>query len=347
MRLHAPLPFLPIFSLRPGTKVLLPGSTIAAEAFPTALRLSGKELHFPGLGAPREWRVLVDAMRRTVCLEGKGVEGFFRLCIEQEEGALCLRSMKGPLQVDEGGRTTVLQRGDTLVLAKNAPRGPCPPLSRLLLGCNKELCCDRISASLDMNEVLPLWYQFGPGGVLTDKPSKTLFGAVVEAIQTKDRGAVFPAFCALFRAGIEGVFVPKRHDDRFLGYSIAPWPEGMEDVQSHVSAAIRSLFLTEDGSTVDLLPCLPRECAAGRLLREPLLSGHLISLEWRKGCLRRVLLEAAHDGVVAFRTAMGSGSIRTSSGRKKSIVLAEPFEVRGGEAYLIDNLVPPSGGGSF
>ena len=337
MRLCAPPPYLPIVSTRPGIKIMLPGSTVVMEAFPTALRLPHRELLFPKLGAPRDWNVVLDAMRRTVCLEGKGTEGFFRIRVDQTAEGLCLRSMKGPLEVKDRGQTTVLQRGETMELAKDSPRSSRSSLPRLLLGCNKALCWERISASSDMNEVLPLWYQFGSGGCLADGPSATLFGAVIEAIRTKDRFAVSFAFHALFRAGTEGIFVPKRVDDCFLGYPMPSWPDGMEDVQSHVSSAIRSLFLTEDGSSVDLLPCLPKECIAGRLLREPLLSGHIISFEWRKGLLRRVLLEAAHDGLVTLRTSMSSGYVRSSSGRKKPILLANPLEVRQGEKYLIDN----------
>ena len=337
MRLTVPPPFLPIFSFRPGIKVMLPGSTVVLEAFPTALRLAHRELFFPKLGVPRDWKVVLDPMRRTVCLEGRGAEGFFRIRIDQTAEGLCLQSLKGPLEVRDGSKTFVVQRSEPMALAKDVPESPRPPLPRLLLGCNKALCWDRISVSSDMNEVLPLWYQFGSPCRLNDEPSPTLFGAVIEAIRTKNRLAVFEAFQALFRAGTEGIFVPKRVDDGFLGYPMPPWPDGMEDVFSHVGSAIRSLFLTEEDSVVTLLPCLPKECIAGRLLREPLLSGHTISLEWRKGLLRRVLLKTAHDGFVTLRSSMGSGYIRASSGRKKPFFFAEPLEVRRGEEYLIDN----------
>jgi hypothetical protein len=192
-----------------------------------------------------------------------------------------------------------------------------------------------------MAEVLPLWYQFGSPSSVTDEPSSTLFGSIIQAIRTKDTKAIFPAFETLFSAGVEGIFVPKRVDDCFLGYNMPIWPDevNLPSVPDHVAAAIRSLFLVEEGSVVDLLPCLPRECVSGRLLHEKLFLGHTINIEWRKGVLRRVLLRAAHDGLVTFRSSLRAGYIRTlrKPGRKKPFLFREPIEVQKGEEFLLDN----------
>jgi hypothetical protein len=350
LRQFTPPRYLPLFSSRPGVKISLPGSAHVVQAFPTALRLflcrpDGlelvRELVFPKLGVPHDWRVLLDAMRRTICIEGKGSSGFFRLRIEQTFEGLSLRSMKGPFEVRMHDQVVPLQKNESLILAQ-PPYLPVPfPMPRLLLGCNKARQWDRISASPEMSEVLPLWYEFGSGGGVADEPSSTLFGAVVKAIHAKDTPAVFPAYEVLFRAGVEGMFAPKKTDDCFLGYDMPIWPDGMEltAVHDHVCATIRSLFFTEEGAVVTLLPCLPRECVAGRLLHERLSTGHTINIEWRKGVLRRVLLRAAHDGVLTFKAALRTGSIRSlrTPGRKKQVLFGEPIEVRQGENYLLDN----------
>ena len=347
LRQCTPPRYLPLFSSRPGMRVAFPGEPYTVQAFPTLLRLLCqedeelvRELHFPKLGAPRDWRVLVDAMRRTVTVEGKGAEGFFRLRIDQEAEGLSLRSVKGPLEIQSKDHAETVQRGEPVVLVPSIGRKRFP-MPRLLLGCHKELNWDRISAHPDMNEILPLWYQFGSGEIVANEPSSTLFGAVVEAIQAKERKAVFPAFEALFRAGTKGIFVPKRADDAFLGYSAPAWPEEMElfALQNHLYSAIRSLFLIEEGSVVDLLPALPCESAAGRLLREQLSSGHMISIEWRKGQLRRVFVRAAHDGLLTVRALPKKGFLRALRGHepKRPFLVGEPIEVRQGQEFLLDN----------
>ena len=345
VRQCTPPKYLPLFSSRPGIKIAFPGLPCIIQAFPTALRLfadqkEARELVFPTIGVPKDWTVFVDAMRRIISIEGRGTEGFFRIHIESTLDGLSLRSMKGPFEIRDRDQTTVLQRGASMVFASSYSPAPFP-MPRLLLGCNKELNWDRIAASSDMNEILPLWYQLGSSDHVTNESSSTLFGTVVDAIRSKDKGAVFPACRALFHAGIDGMFVPKKVDDCFLGYSVPAWPDEMDlpTIQTHMCSAIRSLFLIEEGAVVDLLPCLPRECVAGRLLRERLSSEHVINIEWRKGFLRRVFVRAAHDGSVTFRAAprMGWISRLRSRARKKQFLLGEAIEVRQGEDYLLDN----------
>ena len=342
--------YLPLFSSNPGVKITLPGSGFVLQPFPTALRVyvcrsEGvdlvRELFFPKLGVPQDWCVALDAMRRTVCIEGRGAGGFFRLRIDQTEDGLALRSMKGSLEAQNHDQTFSLEKGELLVLAQSVYAPVRFPMPRLLLGCNKASNWDRISASPEMSEVLPLWYQFGSASMLRDEPSSSLFGSVIQSIRTKETTAIFPAFKALFRAGIGGMFVPKREDDCFLGYKAPIWPEEIKlpSIHDHVATAIRSLFLTEEGSVVDLLPCLPRKCISGRLLHEKLFSGHTINIEWRKSMLRRVLLRADHDGLITFRASVRSGSIRSlrTPARKRPFLLGDPIEVRQGEEYLLDN----------
>jgi hypothetical protein len=349
-RLSTPPRHLPLFSSRPGIKIYLPGSPFVVQVFPTALRLFlcgpdgfelQRELIFPKLGPVQDWRVLLDAMRRTLCLEGKAQSGFFRIRLDFSSDELALRSLKGPLDLCDSKQPVVLQKNESIILGQLSAVSRPFPMPRLLLGCNKAFNWDRISASPDMNEVLPLWYQFGCGSQLAEEPSTTLFGRVVEVIRAKKRADISFAFDALLRAGTDGMFVPKKTDDCFLGYAAPAWPEEMElsSIQSHVGSLIRSLFLTEEGSVIDLLPCVPKESLSGRLLHEQLSSGHTISIEWRKGVLRRVLLRAAHDGLVTLRSSVRNGWIRSlrTPTRKRSFMFDEPIDVQNGEEYLLDN----------
>ncbi len=342
--------YLSTFFCRPGMKTYLPGSTHFLQMFPTAFRLYScrydesellKEVVFPDLGPISGWMVSVDTMRHAVFVEGRGAAGFFRYRIDATPDGIVFRSLKSTMKVRMNGLDCDLGCSEKLVLIDTACASCRFPTPRLLLGCNKESSLERIVASPTMDEVLPLWYQLALPDTVLIEPSETLLGNIINAVQRKQVRAVSSAFSAFFRTAIDGFFVPKRFDDLFLGSALPLLPEAMALSQVHpvICSLLRSLFLQESGAIVTVLPCLPSECVAGRLLNETLLTGHSIDIEWRKGQLRRVLIKAMHDGVVSVQTSSKTGSICALSkgARKKKFAMGDEIELKKGEQILLDN----------
>jgi hypothetical protein len=351
LRQFTPPPYLPAFTHHPGTKIYLAGSSHVIEVFPTAIRVYAchafdlkciKELVFPELGPLSGWMACVDPMRHNIQIEGRGRHGFVRYRIYSTEEGVFLKPSTGMMKVAVGGIGTDVQKSDAFPLVGipcSLPRYPTP---RLLLGCNKAPNWDRISEAPVMEEVLPLWYQMSPPSPdLSLDSSSTLFGAIVESIQKRDAMTIISAFATFFRVAIDGFFVPKRTDNLFLGYEKPLLPDEMLLTQVHpnICGMVRSLFLQEMSDIINILPCLPKELVSGRLLHETLLSGHQIDIEWRKGEVRRVLLHAAHDGVVTIKARAATASIIPLHGRtrKKVFTIGEEVEVQKGKHYLLDN----------
>ena len=353
LRQFTPPHSLPPFTHKPGTMAYLPGSPHVIQVFPTALRLYGwhfdetelvQELTFPDVGPLSGWTASFDSMRHIVVLEGSAKQGFVRFCIDSSPDGISFRSRKGPVKVVTRDETVCLQQGEKFPLVQTPCTPPQFPTPRLLLGWNKAQNWDRICTTAAMEEVLPLWYQLSPARSETAiEPSSTLIGQIIEAIQKQDSHAVLSAFATFFRVAIHDFFVPKRKDDLFLGYSNPLLPDDMSIVQVHplICCLIRSMFLQEEGNIVTILPCLPKEFIAGRLLHETLTSGHHIDLEWRKGCIRRILVHATRDDTLTLRSSAASGSIRELHGkRRKSIFkVGDPIEIHKDEQYLLDNFL--------
>jgi hypothetical protein len=351
LRQFIPPSYLPTFTHRPGTKIYLAGASYVIEVYPTALRLYAchaselecvKEISFPEFGPLSGWVVFIDSIRQTLQVEGRGRQGFIRYRIYSTSDGLFLKPSSCMMKVAVDGFGTDVQKGAAIVLSAGAGTPPRFPTPRLLLGCNKAPNWDRISDRPTMEEVLSLWYQLSsPNEEISLRPSSTLFGAVVEAVQKKDATTIISAFETFFGAAVDGFFVPKRYDDLFLGHKdpLLPNEMSLSQIHSSLCSMIRSLFLREEGGAVEILPCLPKELSSGRLLHETLLSGYQINVEWRKGQVRRVLLHATHDGMVTMKAHAATASIRLLSGgaRKKVFAIGEGVEVQEGKNYLLDN----------
>lgn len=351
MRQFTPPHYLPAFTHQPGSKIFLAGSSYVIQPFPTALRIFAcqfddvrciKEVLFPQFGPISGWTVFIDSMHHLVTVEGRGGSGFIRYRIETREEGIYFHPTSGPMRVVMNGVESDVEKAERMLLVEARCSLPHFPTPRLLLGSNKALNLDRIRVSSSIEEVLPLWYQLYEGAPASSlEPSSTLFGAIVEAVQKKDCANLPSLFEVFFRTAFDGFFVPKRKDDYFLGYPSPLLPDDLSlaDVNSRVCGLIRSLFLREEGGIINILPALPKAFVAGRLLRETLASSHLISIEWRKGEVRRILLHAHHDDTVILNAKASSASLLSLHGKvhKRMVTIGEGIEVEENKEYLLDN----------
>ncbi len=330
LRQFIPPPYQPVFTTTPGTCCWLPGSDCFLKVFPTAFQLfQGSkclaEKLFVELGENPSFTAYVDAIHQRITVEGHSRAGFFRYRIEAHSDGVLFSPVKG------------------LSLEKRMYPLPCVaprfPLPRLMLGCHKAACWERISHRPTLTEMMPLWHLLGREKVPIGE-DETLLGQLAGAVQRNEIRTVGPLLLNLFAVGIQGIFVPKREDDLFLGFSRKAYPDALSlsQVHSAVSTLISSMFVREE-ETVQLLPCVPVEAVSGRIYSFPLASGHLLSLEWRKGTIRRLLLRAACDDTVTLSSPAQRATLRCieSAERKKPFSLDRPLVVQQGKRYLLDN----------
>lgn len=340
-------PYHSPFSHKPGIWGWIPGSCVVGRFFPTAVELyvpthDGYDLRRRLLlqenGPVEAWTVRFDAVHCKVIVEGKTSQGFFRYAVESESETIFFHAAKRSMSVLVEEQAYVVPKAAKIsLLPCSVPSRPFP-LPRLLLGCHKSPLWERIVRSPDMAEVLPLWYQVSCPCPL--ESSHSLLGDIAEAIEKKDSRTVLAGFQRFFSAGISDFFVPKSQDDCYLGYDRPLLPPNvcLKDVNGMVLSAIRALFIQEQKDHIFFLPCLPKEFISGRMLRERM-RGHLVDLEWRKGQIRRVGIEASHDDVVTLCTSFSmSCRLRAILGRTSTTYCTkQPLELKRGEQYLLDN----------
>lgn len=349
LRQFVPPPFKPPFSHVPGIQGWLVGSNLYAQFFPTAFFMydvSGAQkasITFSLTGPVAEWTVFFDMLRQKTTVQGVSPSGFFRFELLVEQKGIFLKSLKSDLSGKCNGKQCVFEKKKKFVLVEGDFSFPRFKGPQLLLGMNKDPNLDRILLHPNMLEILPLWYQMAmPKKRMLDATS--LLGSLSGLIEEKKRLQVIEKCMQFFTAGFSGFFVPKKEDTLFLGYQEPLLPKDfvVADVHEMCVALIRSLFLEEKENSLSLLPCLPKECVCGHLLREKLLSGSQISLEWRKGMLRRALIHPVQDETISLVLQHGIKSfcltvLGSPHPRKITLQADSPLELKQGKRYLLDN----------
>jgi hypothetical protein len=340
LRQFVPPPFRAPWSHAPGIEAWLAGADVFAKIFPTRLELhscqnSTISISFPGLCYSCDWTVFFDTLRQRTIVQGHAKSGFFRYQLKVLPEGIFLNTLKGELVCEN----KTLKRGEKLLLMKGSFSPPRYAAPRLFLGVNKDPNLDRMLERQDPLEILPMWFQLA-SPVVIPEIGPSLLGNLVNIIKEKDRANILEAFLVYFRAGMKGYFVPQSKDVLYLGYG-RPIPENMPSQLIHgiIASLMRSLFLQQEGSTLSLLPCLPKGALSGHLLRERLSSSSLISLEWRKQVIRRVLIHAYADEELTILPHSAECFYLTTLGKKErcKIAAGSKITLQRGNRYLLDN----------
>lgn len=237
----------------PGITCVIPLTTLQVQLFPTLLR-------FTDLQTGKTW---------DEELHWKGpVEGF-TVELDLEKGS-----------VEVFGKTAAGFRKKTI--QENKPKH----LERLSLGKHTKLDWQLVCRRMDMEEMAPVLFQLGQL-----VPESTATSPILKFLDFSDKTEVVKQLTAFFKTGFHGMMAPRLTDDDLQGI--------VEDGKTSGSPlallrrgyeAVRSLFFTEyDGFS--FLPNLPPQFHAGRLLNLRTTQGDLISMEWSKKQLKKVVIK--------------------------------------------------------
>jgi hypothetical protein len=156
-----------------------------------------------------------------------------------------------------------------------------------------------IARRLDLKEIFPIWMRLGqitphvPAPVST-KGNLSLLKKCEEIVNENLKQEVMPAFTRLFLAAFEGISMPRLLDTDYQGIVPIERPEAADPspvvILTQGAFLIRSLFLRESHDELSLLPCLPPDFHAGRVVEAHTLLGDRVDFEWTKKQLRGVIL---------------------------------------------------------
>lgn len=364
------------FSHVPGAFFVLPGSHLAFRIFPAMIQvndLSGKsprsvvEVEVNCRGPVSDFTVMHDLEKGCISVWGHTVDGYFRYRLTAiqwgvKEGFIITVEKDLPrglhFSCSRGYQLHAIEKTKpTWIVAKSdANASDIVPFvttvtERLALGNHKLQENYLLQRHMDMTAIMPLWFLLGqliPEHVSTaHKGTMQLLDKCSTAIQEKSSTKIVELFRNLFVAGFSDGLVPRLHDEQFQGFDLSPFADRDEGsplaLLTEGSALIRRLFVQcDEGSDVrkiEVLPVLPPEFHAGRLLNAFCGTLGMLDLEWSKKTVRRMVFTANASMQVQFIFPRELRRVRLrshSADRGIWIDCHAPLQVTAGSSYRFD-----------
>ncbi|MEM7174644.1 MAG: glycoside hydrolase family 95-like protein [Chlamydiota bacterium] len=362
------------FSYLPGTKLLIPASSWQVTAYPTRLVLSflgqekkdGLEIRLDEVDFVKTFMVMQDLKRAAVRFFLTNDQGHFSYCIYSYQAAQsCSRPGEKcglTLQLDRcpaatmafscSGERFVLQRKEQWVLPINHRQKEEPKTEEIHFGCHKTQDWDLIKRRNQLEEILPIWFALGqnvPAVTPVAGAAATHMQQLEALIEKKASAFVGRELLKLFRLFFDGIFVPYFFDvhyweHRAIGNVDA---HSMRDRQysplfllTKGAALIRSLFFHKNRlGDYKILPCLPKELHAGRLIGVQATPDVTLDFEWSKKRIRRLVLTARQECTAQLRFPAGEKSFRIRTHRKdrgQRVSIDAPIFLKASERYFLD-----------
>ena len=315
------------FSHHIGTSFLIPKTSWSVQVFPTRLfffDLDGKaeafSFTFDFQGPIREFTAELNLERAALYIFGKTQKGYMRYELCYREGAVWLTMEKTPQEMVVCRASTsdgvlVLSKGKSIsICAAVKGNNATDSKERLSLGNHKAQDWDLMRRRLDCAEIFPHWFVLSNLSLPAERPCGDfpLLNACRKKIEQVEKETVLESFENLFLAAFEGVLVPRLKDSDHQG--IAPDLEKCSlapmDLLRESGKLIRALFVQEKEGVTSLLPCLPTPFHSGRMVQVKTSTNALISLEWSKKVLKKVVIDSAVSGEVRLKFPKGTRSFR-------------------------------------
>lgn len=314
------------FSHDPGAKCVLPNSPYRATFYPTKIVCAAIEIPLDHTGPVRGFTVQQDLEK-----------GFVRLYGEAQEGRVAYRlyhSDKELILYDEKKKKTV----KTAVIQSSFPKRQIP---RLSCGCHKKQNVYQILHRMNPTEYLPLLYHIGIGYPEEEVPHSgigKLLDDIEQAIFTKNKLEIIPAFERFLISGIESIFSPVLHDVYHTGII-----QGHLNISPHILLAkiaryIQHMFFSMEGDRIHLLPALPPALHHGRMIGLPFSLGTL-DIEWTKKRIKRVQIHAQKTGRCQFIFSRDIRSFRMTKFRREKegeYFPEDSLSLEEGRIYILD-----------
>lgn len=295
------------FSHTPGARCLIPYTTWEVEAFPALLRFHNLE----------------TGEKKEVPLAIKGPLKGFTL-----------------FQDLERGRVELIRKGeDKLFITPEAfpflEKVDLPPsTTRFSFGVHKKQDWDLVSRRCEMTEIFPFWVRLSqliPPAALPQEKGGTL------PLLEKVEDGLF------FQAGFQGILSPRLNDERHLGITdetpIADSPLGL--LHKGAEQILRLFFLEEKGEW-HILPHLPKEFHAGRIVSLITMEGDRIDLEWSKKRIKKMVLRPTSSQTIqlVLKKGLKSFRVRKSMRQKGERVAAnEPLSLKPNQTLFLDRFM--------
>jgi len=355
------------FSHRPGTALILPGTSLRLQIFPACVRVDDlseadpvnlSTIFFDIRGPLEDFTIVQDLEKGNIRVWGWSSDGYFcyRMAPLKNEpgiifniektpqaGVACLCSglwqLRGSLPAKSGDSLVLIPKAAS---SSTGEKWQMPLLERLSLGNHKAQDWDLIKRREDFTEIFPLWHRLG----LTVPPqvpsSVPLLENCQHSLERNSPEHILPQFYKLFLAGFEGLLVPRRSDTDFQGITEASKEMNGSPLFLLTQGAhlIRFLFVQGKQEELELLPSLPPEFHCGRFIHVKCENFGVMSMEWTKKSLRRIVFQASVSRRLFLKFCQGEKRCRlrlSESDRGAHYLNEAPLDVVAGQNYWFDN----------
>jgi hypothetical protein len=330
-----------------GTSCVLPGSTLEFQIFPALMsiqdisqakpkKIADHELNIQG--PVKDFTVMQDLEKGCISVWGESQNGFFRYHItsHKENPGWCLHKEKEPKaglhfnpQVPVGYEIKPF-KGEVLSL-----------------GVFKKQDWALVQRRLDLAEIFPFWMQLGQSipyiaNLENSQGTLSLLQECKKALLSTPPDKILMPFAHLFLAGFQGMLTPRLIDDQHQGFSLPPVTlQNMSPLLILTEGAklIRSLFLNQNESKIEILTNLPPQFHSGRLINVKNNLGYF-DIEWTKKSIRRMIVYTEQRGEwgLIFQKPFKRFRIRCNKKDKGSVIqIGEtPLLLEANQEYFFD-----------
>ncbi|MFN0065591.1 MAG: hypothetical protein ACKVOH_05075 [Chlamydiales bacterium] len=289
------------FSHKPGQRCAIPGTKIIVEAYPSLVRIDGREVLLDIEGPLRQFTLLQDLERGCVTI------------------------------FSEKYRFHILPNGE--IIHKKLSGLPIIPREKLSLGSHKSQEWERKKT---FAQIFPVW--FALGRLIQAKGEFPLLDICKQTVALNRPERVLPAFERLFLSGFSHMMVPRLYDDDFQAISQSGGKGDPFVLLSEGAILIRSLFIQSTKQQVSILPHLPPEFHTGRFCHLAVDTA-LLDMEWSKKQIRRIALLAKNEGEIEWRFSpdIKRYRLRIDQAKKGDIKsVRESLVIKSDTLYLLD-----------
>jgi len=280
----------------PGTVCVIPRTSLQVQVFPTLLR-------FTDLLTGKSWEE---------ALTWKGPVEAFTLQLDLEKGFL-----------EVFGKTA-----EGFLRHKFNEPNP-DAIEQLSLGKHTKLDWQLVLRRMEMEEMVPVLFQLGQ---LVPEAEATT--PILKFLQFSDKTDVCKQLTLFFKTGFHGMMAPRLADTDFQGIVEEGIISGSPlALLCQGYRAVRSLLFTEEDGFA-LLPHLPPQFHAGRLLNLRTKEGDVISLEWSKKQLKKVIIKPAVSREVPLALQKSLRTFRINKSVKHEA--KRPLELLAGKTLFLD-----------
>lgn len=304
------------FCHTPGASCIVPFSAWKICVFPSRLICehlldgSTREFSLSLQGPVKEFTVQQELEEGCVKVFGFAIDGYFRYCLKMQDGILQLCFEKVPASGVTLSSANVSQHivgAEIITIGEKQIATIENSLEKLSLGQHKAQDWSAMRKRQDLSEIFPHWLRLGQIIPKVDEASN--HEGMLQLLEQCERAAssdkmqVKDAFTKLFLAGFSSMLTPRLVDEEHQGIvpvvASAPSASAIQ-LLAKGSSVIRSLFFQEKDGVYHLLPCLPPDFHAGRMIRLKTSQGDLIDLEWSKKTLKRAVIHVSSTKEITF-----------------------------------------------